>query len=548
MKAIAYYKLERSTTIETSERLLGSRTIVAAIVAQFKLGLLNPLGIFLILLWVLSPFGGQASLRVGEFTSGSDNSQFPFQYLDFRTYYSPYDSTFSLTPVNVFYVSALATPAKTRELPQDLWGNVRVPRIEALDSKTADEDGWIPFMPNANSEYSAILGIPISGPSLGNNTITNTSIATSYWVWDCDTIPFSLPINGNIPYTGSTWFNVSVNPFSIVVFNAIDDGVRRIGNITLLSMLPDITDDDLNQANFHYRDGYPVTPRQLILIPFSLSNVTTKSTCNLTTTYVNMKVSCQGSSCQPVAIQQVNTSASVKNISTLDFIGENTMHFFQYFFEAATNMGRWPSSDVWTSPTFGYISNPNSPFDYSGDQTYAAPNWSAVTAPDFSLRLSQLLNTYWLASIGYGPLLGVYQRNNSGDAFHTSYFALINGTGSREDMKTVFATSFPWVAILFLASGAMFFAALGSAALGILRRAPDTLDNFSSLVKDSRFVDYSSRNSGSSVLDGFDRAGLLRDVRIRIGDVKPHDRVGYIAIATLGDDSSSKLEHSRLYG
>lgn len=548
MKAIAYYKLERSTTIGTSERLLGSRTFVASIISQYNLGLLNILGISLILLWALSPFGGQASLRVGEFTDRSDKSQFPFKYLDFSTFL-PYDSTFSLTPVNVFYVLALATPAKTRELPQDIWGNVRVPRVEALDSTMADANGWIPFTPNANSQYSAIFGIPVSSPALGNNSITNTSIATSYWEWDCYTVAFSVPINGSNPDLGSTWYNVSNNPFSTVGFNITKEGLRAIANTTLLSMLPNITDNDLSPTTAFYKYGYHLGPRQLILIPYSSSNETIKATCSLTTTYVNMQVSCKGSSCEPVAIQKVNTSVPAKFISTLDLIGERTYQFFKYFFKAATDMGKGAGFTAgFTSPTFAYIFNPDSPFDYSGDGQRTSPNWKAVTDVEVSLRLSQLLNTYWLASIGYGPLLGVYQRDATLlDPFRTSYFTLVNGTGSREDIKIVFATSFPWVAMLFLASGGMFVAAVGSAVLNSHRRAPDILDNFSSLVKESRFIDYSSKNSGSSVLDGFTRAELLKDVRIRVGDVKPHDRVGCIAITTLGGDSVSGLEYRRLY-
>ena len=62
MKAIAAWRIEGATKVGILEQLLGSRAIGSAIFAQIRLKSFNLSGHLLVLLWMLSPFGGQASL------------------------------------------------------------------------------------------------------------------------------------------------------------------------------------------------------------------------------------------------------------------------------------------------------------------------------------------------------------------------------------------------------------------------------------------------------------------------------------------------------
>jgi hypothetical protein len=111
---------------------------------------------------------------------------------------------------------------------------------------------------------------------------------------------------------------------------------------------------------------------------------------------------------------------------------------------------------------------------------------------------------------------------------------VLNGTGTRQDYDKVFAVSYPWVVILFISSLALFFSACATALLGLFRRCPDILDNFSSLIKDNHNITLPRGTLGSSALDGFDRARLISDLQVRMGDIRSEDGEGYIAVGIEG--------------
>ncbi|KAI0856812.1 hypothetical protein F4860DRAFT_491739 [Xylaria cubensis] len=84
--------------------------------------------------------------------------------------------------------------------------------------------------------------------------------------------------------------------------------------------------------------------------------------------------------------------------------------------------------------------------------------------------------------------------------------------------------------------------------MGTMRNAPVILDNFSTLLKDNRYVvihndpqqqqqssddDVGEERLLSSMADGFERSRYLRSVLVRIADVTPLGENRYVAITTL---------------
>src|SRR5690349_5066834 len=61
---LATWKLERGTTLGLLESLIGSRTVGGTILTQIRLWPLTFLGLGLILIWLMSPMGSQAALRM----------------------------------------------------------------------------------------------------------------------------------------------------------------------------------------------------------------------------------------------------------------------------------------------------------------------------------------------------------------------------------------------------------------------------------------------------------------------------------------------------
>lgn len=61
---IATYLLEKGIDLGTLEQLAGSRTLGSTVTTQYHLRSYNLLSLGLVALWLISPVGGQAALRV----------------------------------------------------------------------------------------------------------------------------------------------------------------------------------------------------------------------------------------------------------------------------------------------------------------------------------------------------------------------------------------------------------------------------------------------------------------------------------------------------
>ena len=68
------------------------------------------------------------------------------------------------------------------------------------------------------------------------------------------------------------------------------------------------------------------------------------------------------------------------------------------------------------------------------------------------------------------------------------------------------------------------------------------MDDFTSSL---RYNPYSSVEQKNSIEDGIDIARRSRHVRVQLGDVRPHDEVGLVAVATMGDDEGQTVERLR---
>lgn len=76
------------------------------------------------------------------------------------------------TFVALAYSSTLIQAEKTKLGLEDVWGNVKVPRIESLVETLIDHNGWIPFTSSSSQveSCSSLLGIPISGVPITGQT------------------------------------------------------------------------------------------------------------------------------------------------------------------------------------------------------------------------------------------------------------------------------------------------------------------------------------------------------------------------------------------
>jgi hypothetical protein len=178
-----------------------------------------------------------------------------------------------------------------------------------------------------------------------------------------------------------------------------------------------------------------------------------------------------------------------------------------------------------------------------------------LSKESFATTFAQLMNTYWLAGINLGQtttglppddeiLPKDLQRNMT--LTNQQLYKTINAEESL--IIPVVKAQRLWLAALFVATGAMLKAGIFGIVLEATRKAPEFSLNVSSLTRDNPFI---RLPSGGSTLDSLDRGRLLQNVRIRMGDVRPDDPVGYIAIASCDEKGRvmrlTELERSRIF-
>ncbi|KAL8337188.1 hypothetical protein RB601_008620 [Gaeumannomyces tritici] len=551
MKAAEYWKLERRSTIETIEQLHGSRTVISAFITQFQLQSFNLLGFGIVLIWALSPVGSQAALRVGAIVPVVNNIGLDLSYLDVRSTYNPNDSDYSKLLAGTLFTTSILMPARAQsEDAWDVWGNARIPMVESLDGSTSDM-GWI-STEGRNVSYASLIGIPM----LVNSTLeaaegvnVSFSFDTSYWWLNCSTQQV----------TNTSWAFPDSLPNS-----TFGDGTTRMAwtsNFRVIGSNPEVLPLNDTEAAKVW-GGFPWEPRRVHLLANNTRGIGTRfaASCNLTTTFVNVNSTCSGAGtarslqrCRATAVRQTHLNATRSSISILDMIGVGRPDmFFENFLSASetpTGPGRRAPA---LSPQVGYLANPRAPFAFHTDWA----DWREVSARDFSIRFTHMLNTYWISAIGYKPVQGDFTRRMErpsapGGLGGNGIFVETN-QGAAGIPRQAFKADVIWTAVLLLASAVLLSAAAATLVLNLGRKYPDGLENFSSLLCNTPYARIVSDGQRwpatiSSMLTGFERARLLKNVEVQVGDVAPTAPYGYVALCTPATINMERLKKERQY-
>ena len=495
------------------EQLIGSRTIVSTLVTQLKLGAFNFVAILLILLWALSPIGGQATLRAAGTQLVTQHTAHELSYLEFNSPFSLYASDWASMGriVDSLFTSSMASSPESKHANVDLWGNVRVPMLEQMRGYSPEnESQWLDVtsVDQAVPAFTSLLGLPMTLDLSSPNPTTNfgnvsSTIETAYWTADCD--PPQVMSPGSFNFGGQ--FNLTPQVYNANKYDPLTQPVR----ITL-------------------------TARQL-------DNHGVTTICSLRTSYVQVNVSCINDKCASSSIRRSPSAHPVPEWVVTQDVGGGGMSQVLPRLLATAQTTR-PSQATYLE---GYLFDPDSPFLAPVQQQVAL---GQVPQSDLSLRFAQLLNTYWIAMTASTALVNnnvsIFEQYSPNSSIANEMYQVLNATA---DSTTTFSTyqHHPlWLGMLLLSSIILTACALGALVFGAFRRGPDILESFSSLTRDNPFVDTKLQKGGSH-LDGFDRARKLRKVRVKLGDVAPADEAGHIAIATTGTRPVARLRPSRTY-
>ncbi|ORY17981.1 hypothetical protein BCR34DRAFT_554605 [Clohesyomyces aquaticus] len=512
MHAIAHWRLENGERMKVLDQLLGSSGLFSTIITQLKFRNMGFVGLALICLWILSPIGGQASLRVLDYNARLDSRTRPIYAMDWDSVFEPADriplseiapeSTEASYSTQLFFGAALSSSLESKISPMDLWGNIKIPMIERLTNSAFYDDGWRE-VPRKNTTYSSLIGIPWSGVSSETNTTFN--MEHSYWTLDCPTLELGYGLIGE---NGTSKFaNGYVGSRSTSWGITMDTDVHGQKNYE--------TDSNSTSIRISYSgtDGGPMD---------SMPHYT-NATCFMKTSYVEVEVFCQRQNCSAIRIRPSIKPHQAPEIAMgmYPWAGIFVEGFHSSF---AANM---------QSPCGfqRYFRHPGSPFTNTWGEDLALHN---LTNTQFATSFSQLLNSFWLAGIGVAKLstgvstpIDPEQLPPRNMSLGGTFYQPINATESVT--VPLLKCSRPWLAALFIATAAMFLAGAFGLVLEFTRKAPDFALNISSLTRDNPYIHLPP---GGSTLDSIDRSRLLQDVRIRLGDIRPDDPVGYVAIAS----------------
>jgi hypothetical protein len=497
---------------------------------------------------MLSPIGGQASLRQMSIETAVNRSDSSFQYV-VPTKRVPSGFATSSNAKNLL-VSAMFAASSDKASPVDIWNNVRIPKIEHYEETTKpDGNGW--FKTESRDDdpgpYSSFVGISIDGVQSDTTTTGyDFRLQTEYLQVMCDSVTYPRDINES--FTGELPSNSRNATGNNGVVWWSDNDLRNRSFTALGTLKP---------FNFSYY-------RPLGNIP-SIS-------CSMENTYVEVEVLCAvNSTCRAVMVRRSQLPQLPPAFTFMDIgMGSNWVTFMGSFMPGIGGQE-------------GVSFNPSILENYLMRHS---PNLvSGVTSTDikrtddktWSERFGQLLNSYWICVSGQETTSAGINTNNSyfwdtnitfkplkldldspesycPDSYCPDWTINYNWTddsgnakvwssqGNRYEHIEVIKAHKPWAITLSIASLVLIaFSLVPPLVRYFLTTGPDIAMNFSSLA--TRNNSYVPIPASGSFLPASDRFRLLKDLRLRFVDVESKSDVGNLVIAA---QDVEKLEYSRV--
>ncbi|KAF6845339.1 hypothetical protein CMUS01_00110 [Colletotrichum musicola] len=522
LKAAAGRKLEQGISLLNLEYLLRCRTVFSAITTPLSLRSANMLTPALLLLWALSPLGGQAALRVMEVVPSTAAESWPYQLLNYTSEFPHTGSDTSagyttVSRIQSAFVTALSSPGNVKSAARDLFGNIKVPMVEYYQAadQIPEIDGW--YHVDSTSDifpvWSSIAGIPVAAPGgIPKGWNYSFEFETSYMSANCSLQSISRP--GPI----YNWYKNTSN-------------ITRSWN---------------NRRSFAIRTEPGAFIMHLTGRPLQFEvgswghDRLTNATCFLKQVYVEVAVGCHGPQCAAVRVRQIpkstnDTARTVLHGSRPANMLEAYMSTFILAGLSLYDLQKDRHPKPYASAIETYFTDPDTPYSAIGISSREGTDVYPIGEVAYSQRLSQLLNTFWLASVASRNITGTFNfRANSTHQYlgMDSLVVVQNITGMRVPDQLVMRVHPGWLFTLCLASTGMLLSGIAAVVFDSLRRGPDILDYSAFFSRDSPYVNAASSQHGS-VEDVNQQVRRNRHMRVCVGDVNPTGDMGHLGFATL---------------
>jgi hypothetical protein len=497
---------------------MGSQSLFASVERQFALRHVNFMGIAIIITWLLSPLGGQASLRLLStgLSQSSINTTVGYRAISpFRSYtviQSNHLEEYYWTRYGPLFLAALQTSTVNSNESRDIFGNARIPDISSLGVDTDATPlalDWHDTRDKSSLTYSSLLGNAVFDvPDTGNVSFV---IESSYWEVRCK------PFFSNI--TLEEFNETSSYPYPPTkLYDEVD------GNPSFNMTIKIASDDTPTQYRFDYTSR--VSRKEA-----------TKTSCSASLRIVESDIGCDGGICDVRRMR--NSDRDVFPFFRSD---GGTADYWWYLFNLCMYM---PGVDKGPSTVnrFGsgiienWIADPE-----SWDWQFSSSEWKgvkimALPSEVFSLRLQMLMNKFWGSTTGWKYRSAKLTTANATNPLYT----ITNATGVRYDGEH-YVCNTTFAALTIIISWLLFMTAGISAVLGFVTKAPDILGYVSTLARDNPYFE----KHIPSHLDGLQASRTLREVRVVIGDVHKKQDVGHVAFASV-DAGPERVNIRRMY-
>jgi hypothetical protein len=530
---------------------MGSRTIWSTFNTHFQLRSFNAIGIVLMIIWCFEPIGGQSVQQILTTVEEATTIDTNVAYINSRqqSYSSPKGPFQNqwFPGFSVLFGSALLSTADVKMSSEDLWGNVKIPYYSSMadSGASADADGWIEMPQNFTPIYSSLFGIPVSNIQNGNTTF---HLESTYMELTCGNM--SVSAQGAPPAARSdlisdigpflSFQNISINDAWSLGYQGPDIAVVQDGDNSPY-MYPKSCPDclpldfasktfDAGTLAFQEFSGFDLTTT--VLCTPAQRYVESEIVCAKTPELQICKVTAQRPSVlphMPSAITPLSFPSVVMGLTAL--LPNSTPQY------NAVNMVE------------NYIYNPATQATIiSGETSFGSNDGEtplmSVTPKDFGDRFGQLLNSYMYASMWNAtpyllgaPFSGIEANRVGGNSasFNTAesridlaamiqnQTAAFTVPASLSTNSPVYYVYFSWLFVFLVASLVM----LGASIVGVVYSrktiVPDYLGYVSSLAKESQYI----RMPDVGVnMDGIDKARLVKDVKVKLGDVSEQPMTG----------------------
>lgn len=521
LKLLAMYRVERGERLGVLDQLQGSQSFVGALITAATIRGATFLTVVLLVMWSLSPLGGQASFRAFYWQGNMTETPTVYRYVSMNNSENVIqpssDRAVQVAQANALFSAVLVGTRNSTDSPMDVWGNVKIPALAAVSrNREADGDGWFDLENDGakTAAYSSLIGIPV-GMNEATFASTRFQLETSYWTLSC-------------PFFGRVEDQPVKNISSVLPYNY---------SAPTGSAIKAWTDRRLAIGS-NGSDQWPSKPRR---IAFRLEDwYPMFINCTVQTAYVETEVKCQKTTCGVSRIRESKQEHPSPNITTLDY---EQFPQSPYFINLITAV---PGRPARASGLTRYI---DQMLIGMVDNNDPGVNLSIAKIRGYEELLAQTLNTYWLANIAADWIIGQRTANYSDgvESWQGFPLKLEKANGAIWTEEPVFTYSKAWLSLLFIA----VLVALGACAANIvlssyLVQSPHLLMNFTTLTRNNPYV---QALSGGSALGDFARSNLMRNARVRYGDVAPEEPVGHIAMGSIDTvrGGVAPLDKSRMY-